>query len=125
MTPDRLKHLLASAGVSQQELGRRIGVNPRTVRRWVEGVSGVADAIAADIEAALSARPAPRRVEGAAQALRLWRERANMTQGQAAAALGLSRQAYCALEREGGPAKRLHLLAAAALEAGLEPVLSP
>ena len=36
MTPSDLREILEARGMSQQALARLLGVNPRTVRRWVE-----------------------------------------------------------------------------------------
>mgnify|MGYP000415399526 CR=1 FL=1 len=36
MTPHDLREILEARGMSQQALARLRGVNPRTVRRWVE-----------------------------------------------------------------------------------------
>lgn len=35
MTPSDLREILEARGMSQQALARLLGVNPRTVRRWV------------------------------------------------------------------------------------------
>jgi len=37
MTTDELRAYFEAKGVSQQEVGRFIGVDPRTIRRWFSG----------------------------------------------------------------------------------------
>jgi DNA-binding transcriptional regulator YiaG len=38
MTPAELARMRTTLGLSQRELARRVGVSPRTVARWEEGV---------------------------------------------------------------------------------------
>jgi transcriptional regulator with XRE-family HTH domain len=56
MTPQHLRALLAMAGVSQMELARRLGVDGRSVRRWVSGERGISDARREEIEQAVGLR---------------------------------------------------------------------
>lgn len=58
MTADELRQSLASAGVNQLELARRIGVDGRTVRYWLAG-RAIPEGVVPDIEAALSWRVCP------------------------------------------------------------------
>jgi transcriptional regulator with XRE-family HTH domain len=37
MTTDQIRAYFAAKGVSQQEVGRFIGIDPRTIRRWFSG----------------------------------------------------------------------------------------
>jgi hypothetical protein len=50
MTPDELREAIARLGVSQVELAKLLGVNPRTMRRWLAGDSemSVATEVAID-----------------------------------------------------------------------------
>jgi transcriptional regulator with XRE-family HTH domain len=58
MTPDQLRTALASAGISQLELARRIGVDGRTVRYWLAG-RAIPDSAVPEIEAALALSVCP------------------------------------------------------------------
>jgi transcriptional regulator with XRE-family HTH domain len=58
MTPDQLRTRLASAGVSQLELARRIGVDGRTVRYWLAG-RAIPETVVPEIEAALAMQVCP------------------------------------------------------------------
>lgn len=55
MTPDQLRQSLASAGISQLELARRIGVDGRTVRYWLAG-RGIPENAVPEIMEALKPR---------------------------------------------------------------------
>jgi transcriptional regulator with XRE-family HTH domain len=56
MTPQQLRMILAAADVSQLELARRLGVNGRTVRRWVAGATPLSDERADQILSAVGLR---------------------------------------------------------------------
>ena len=53
MTPEALRASLDAADITTGELARRLGVNPRTVRRWVSGEYEIPEGAADDIAAAL------------------------------------------------------------------------
>jgi transcriptional regulator with XRE-family HTH domain len=58
VTPADLRTRLASAGVSQLELARRIGVDGRTVRYWLAG-RAIPEGAVPEIEAALAMEVCP------------------------------------------------------------------
>lgn len=41
-TPDEIRSMLEALGISQEGLGRLLGINGRTVRRWVQGENEIA-----------------------------------------------------------------------------------
>jgi transcriptional regulator with XRE-family HTH domain len=53
VTPTELRAALTTAGISQLELARRIGVDGRTVRYWLAG-RAIPESAVPDIEAALA-----------------------------------------------------------------------
>lgn len=58
MNPTELRAALDTAGISQLELARRIGVDGRTVRYWLAG-RAIPDSAVPDIEAALKQQTCP------------------------------------------------------------------
>jgi transcriptional regulator with XRE-family HTH domain len=58
LTPTELRAALTTAGISQLELARRIGVDGRTVRYWLAG-RAIPDSAVPDIEAALAMKVCP------------------------------------------------------------------
>jgi DNA-binding transcriptional regulator YiaG len=58
MTPDELRTALTTAGISQLELARRIGVDGRTVRYWLAG-RAIPDSAVPDILEALARKTCP------------------------------------------------------------------
>ncbi len=50
MTPQQLRSAIHRLGISQVELSRRLGVNPRTVRRWVLGEQVVPGPVVAAVK---------------------------------------------------------------------------
>jgi transcriptional regulator with XRE-family HTH domain len=63
---NNLPTILATIGWSQTELARRLGVNERTVRRWMAGDGVPPPAVLAwmgDVAAWIDAHPAPEREE--------------------------------------------------------------
>lgn len=50
MTPDRVRSIRDSAGLSVRELARELNVAPRSLRRWEAGTHPVPDDVAADLE---------------------------------------------------------------------------
>ena len=41
MTPDQLRAAIETLGTNQAALARAVGVNPRTMRRWIAGDSPI------------------------------------------------------------------------------------
>ena len=57
MTPTELRALILASGLSQQEVARRIGVNPRTMRRMLAGEQEITRRTEAAFSALFGAAP--------------------------------------------------------------------
>jgi DNA-binding transcriptional regulator YiaG len=56
MSPKQFRHALRQLGLNQVEAARRLGVNARTVRRWVASDSRVPESVTLLLEIWLRAR---------------------------------------------------------------------
>jgi DNA-binding transcriptional regulator YiaG len=45
MSPQQFRQALRQLGMSQVQAAKRLGVNPRTVRRWVAGDSRIPESV--------------------------------------------------------------------------------
>ena len=45
MSPQQFRHVLRRLGLNQVQAAKRLGVNARTVRRWVAGDSRIPDSV--------------------------------------------------------------------------------
>jgi transcriptional regulator with XRE-family HTH domain len=45
MSPQQFRHALRQLGWNQVQAAKRLGVNPRTVRRWVAGDSRIPESV--------------------------------------------------------------------------------
>ncbi len=45
MSPQQFRHALRHLGLNQVQAATRLGVNPRTVRRWVAGDSRIPESV--------------------------------------------------------------------------------
>jgi DNA-binding transcriptional regulator YiaG len=45
MSPQQFRNVLRRLGVNQVQAAKRLGVNPRTVRRWVAGDSRIPESV--------------------------------------------------------------------------------
>ena len=50
MSPQRFRGALRQLGVSQVQAAKRLGVNPRTLRRWVAGDSRIPESVGLLVE---------------------------------------------------------------------------
>ena len=50
MTPERVRAIRDSAGLSIRELARELNIAPRSLRRWEAGTHPVPDDVIADLE---------------------------------------------------------------------------
>ena len=46
MSSQQFRHALRQLGLNQVQAARRLGVNPRTLRRWVAGDSRIPESVA-------------------------------------------------------------------------------
>ncbi len=57
MSPQQFRRVLRRLRLSQMEAARRLGVNERTVRRWVAGDSRIPESVALLLHTWLRTRP--------------------------------------------------------------------
>ena len=57
MSPQQFRRVLRLLRLSQMEAARRLGVNERTVRRWVAGDSRIPESVALLLHTWLRTRP--------------------------------------------------------------------
>ncbi len=60
MSPQQFRDTLRRLRLSQVEASRRLGVNERTVRRWVAGDSRIPESVALLLQSWLRTRPRSR-----------------------------------------------------------------
>jgi DNA-binding transcriptional regulator YiaG len=57
MSPQQFRYVLRQLGLSQVQAAKRLGVNPRTVRRWVAGDSRIPESAGLVLQLWLRAQP--------------------------------------------------------------------
>ena len=56
MSPQQFRQVLRQLGLSQVQAAKRLGVNPRTLRRWVAGDSRIPESVGLVLQLWLRAR---------------------------------------------------------------------
>jgi len=56
MTPQQFRHVLRQLGLNQVQAAKRLGINPRTLRRWVAGDSRIPESVSLLLELLLRER---------------------------------------------------------------------
>ena len=56
MTPQQFRYVLRQLGLNQVQTAKRLGINPRTLRRWVAGDSRIPESVSLLLEVWLRER---------------------------------------------------------------------